>query len=305
MFGYVKPYVPLLKVKDNEFYKALYCGLCGCTAKCNGCTSTLTLSYDIAFLSLLRLSLAGEKLSVVKKRCFAHPLKKRNRIARTKELEFCSGVGVLLSYYKILDNINDEKGKKRFAAVLSKPFFSSSRKKLIKREGDAADTVIREGLEALSTLEKERCNSVDKTSDVFGSMLSKLAALGLEGEKKTIAENAGFAVGKWIYIVDAIDDAEKDAESGAYNPIIELYDGKCPDREKISDVFLALSATKERLAMAVDLISYKEENVTVCDASGRTVNEAYFSNELCAVIENIIGVGMPMIEQKILNSKEA
>ena len=112
MFGYVKPFSPLLRVKDDEFYKAVYCGLCGCTAKCNGCSSTLTLSYDIAFFSLVRLALAGEKITLLKKRCLVHPMKKRTVLAPSDELEFCSGVGVLLSYYKIIDNINDEKGKK-------------------------------------------------------------------------------------------------------------------------------------------------------------------------------------------------
>ena len=28
MFGYVKPYIPELKVKEYEFYRSVYCGLC-------------------------------------------------------------------------------------------------------------------------------------------------------------------------------------------------------------------------------------------------------------------------------------
>jgi len=300
MFGYVKPYTPLLRVKDSEFYKAVYCGLCGCTAKCNGCSSTVTLSYDIAFLALVRMALAGEKLEIVKKRCVTHPLKKRNRIAPCAELEFCSQIGVLLSYYKIIDNINDERGNKRIVAKLMKPFFSSARKKVLKHGGEEADRIISEGLSALRVLERERCNSVDETSDTFAEMLSRLASLGLSGSNRIIAENAGFAVGKWIYIADAVDDADGDMKSGAYNPIIALYGGESPSVEQMQDIFLALSTTKQRLCAALDLISYKDEE----DEMPEDCTKAYFSDELRSVIENIAYVGLPKTEQRITKSRE-
>ena len=56
MFGYVKPNIPELKVKDNELYKATYCGLCRAMGKCTGCASRFTLSYDFAFAAVLRLA---------------------------------------------------------------------------------------------------------------------------------------------------------------------------------------------------------------------------------------------------------
>jgi len=300
MFGYVKPYTPLLRVKDDEFYRAVYCGLCGCTAKCNGCSSTVTLSYDIAFLALVRMSLAGEKLTLEKKRCPLHPLKKRNRIAPCPELEFCSRIGVLLSYYKIIDNINDEKGAKRFLARLMKPTFASARRRAIKNGGDEADKVISEGLSSLRTLEASRSASVDDTSNAFGEMLSHLASLGLEGKGKVIAQNAGFAVGKWIYVADAVDDVEEDMKSGAYNPVNELYGGAVPTRKETEDIFLALSHTRERLLAALDLIDYKRE-----DECREGCNEAYFSDELRSLIGNIVTLGMPHAEQRITESKKA
>lgn len=300
MFGYVKPFSPLLRVKDDEFYKAVYCGLCGCTAKCNGCSSTVTLSYDIAFLALVRLALAGEKLTLLKKRCIAHPVKKRNRVAPCAELEFCSDVGVLLSYYKIIDNINDEKGKKRLAAKMLVPSFAHARKKVIKKRGAEADLIIKQGLAALKELEDAGCKSVDETSDAFGKMLSKLAALGLDGKNKLIAEKAGFALGKWIYVTDAVDDMDKDAHEGAYNPIISLY-GEPPDSTRVADIFLALSLTKEKLSAALDLIDYNAEE----PVENANEPKAYFSDELRSVIENIVNIGMPRVEQKIIDSKKS
>lgn len=299
MFGYVKPYSSLLRVKDYEFYKAVYCGLCGCTAKCNGCSSTLTLSYDVAFLALVRMALSGERFTVEKKRCPVHPLKKRPHVARCKELEFCSDIGVLLTYYKIIDNVNDEKGKKRFAARLMLPPFAKARRKVIKHGGAEADAIINEGLSELHRLENEHSPSADETSDTFARMLSRLASLGLEGSSRVIAENAAFAVGKWIYIADAVDDVESDRITGSYNPIIELYSGEKLSKTDKEDIFLALANTRERLKASLDLIDY---NMT-CDPTPDE-NTSFFSDELSAVIENIVTVGMTRTEQIITESKK-
>ena len=64
MFGYVRPYTPELLVKDNELYRATYCGLCRTMGKTTGKLSKLALSYDFVFLALLRFAVRGEKVEV-------------------------------------------------------------------------------------------------------------------------------------------------------------------------------------------------------------------------------------------------
>ena len=56
MFGYVKTDKPEMKVKEYEAYRGLYCSLCKAMGKHFGVFSRLTLSYDITFLVLARLS---------------------------------------------------------------------------------------------------------------------------------------------------------------------------------------------------------------------------------------------------------
>jgi hypothetical protein len=36
-----------------------------------------------------------------------------------------------------------------------------------------------------------------------------------------------YAVGKWIYLIDALDDYDKDKEKGAYNPFLLAYKAEC------------------------------------------------------------------------------
>ena len=64
MFGYVKPNIPELRVRENELYKATYCGLCRTMGKTTGCLSKLTLNYDFAFLALVRFVLENRKAEV-------------------------------------------------------------------------------------------------------------------------------------------------------------------------------------------------------------------------------------------------
>ena len=77
MFGYVKPMIPELKVKENELYKGTYCGLCRTMGKSTGCLSKLTLNYDFAYLALVRVVLEKRKATVKMRRCPVHPFKKK------------------------------------------------------------------------------------------------------------------------------------------------------------------------------------------------------------------------------------
>ena len=93
MFGYVRTYTSELYVKENEFYKGVYCGLCRSLGKCTGQLSRATLNYDFVFGALLRMAATGEKIGFEKKRCIIHPIRKRAMVnllisARAPELCF-------------------------------------------------------------------------------------------------------------------------------------------------------------------------------------------------------------------------
>ena len=54
MFGYVVVDKPSLRIREYDYYRATYCGLCHTMGKCTGCLSRMTLSYDVAFFVLIR-----------------------------------------------------------------------------------------------------------------------------------------------------------------------------------------------------------------------------------------------------------
>ena len=83
MFGYVKPVRGELLVKEEEFYRATYCGICRSMKKHTGALSNVTLSYDSVFLALVRmLYIPDSDFGVEMRRCIAHPMKKRGMTQR-------------------------------------------------------------------------------------------------------------------------------------------------------------------------------------------------------------------------------
>ncbi len=217
MFGFIKPYTPELKVKENELYGAVYCGLCRCMGKKTSRLSRLALSYDSVFLALLRMSVFEEKLETEKKRCPVSVFKKRTSVLPTPQLEYTAAVSSYLIYYNVLDDIKDSKGFKKLAAYLIYPFAKRIKKKAAPLP--EIENEIINHLAELEALEKENTPSVDRTADVFGRLLGKIASYGIDDEKKSaIAYEAGYRTGRFIYITDAVEDYEKDKKSGQYNP---------------------------------------------------------------------------------------
>ncbi len=220
MFGYIRPLKGELYVKDSEFYSATYCGLCRYGGKNISHLTRWLLNYDFVLLALLRMALTDGEICVEKKRC-PYKLRKKNCVCADEIYSFvCSAFG-LLTYGKLLDDIRDEKGAKRLLKIAVKPIFKHIGKKSDSFEG--LKEIIENGLAATIKAEEEKCASIDRAADGFADMMRKIASYGLDGERKLIAENCGYHIGRFIYLADAYDDLESDEKSGNYNPFLYAY----------------------------------------------------------------------------------
>ena len=282
MFGYVRTHTPEMKVSEYEYYRAAYCGLCRSMGKCTGQCSRMTLSYDFAFLALVRLALSGEAVEIKRRRCVAHPLRKRAMMERNSELDFCAYAAALLTYHKLADDIADERGAKRALARMTRPMARSMRKKAKKRGRlGALDEHISDCLARLSEFEKSKQPSVDEPAHIFGELLSGIVAEGFEGGERKIAESIGYHVGKWIYITDALDDLPDDVKKQRYNPFILLYGGELDGEQSA----LVRAALKNEL----------------CDAEGAFDLIDFGDNQMLQnIICNIIYLGMPGTVDKVM-----
>ena len=287
MFGYVLIDKPSLRVREFDYYRATYCGLCHAMGKCTGCVSRLTLSYDVTFFALVREMLEGTKVEIVKKRCPRHILKPINTVKINPELEFSAYVGGILTSQKIVDNLNDEKGVKKFIAQILHLVFSKMERESMHTLSELYDFVGKK-LKELNEIEKNRIASIDMPADIFGEIMSTLFAFGLDGNKKLIAQNVGKRIGRWIYIVDALDDYSSDRKSGSYNPFVLLYGGEDFTEDNLISISKMLEAELSLAFSAIELVDDEDKNRE-------------------EVVKNILCLGMPQSVKRVcekLNKKD-
>lgn len=222
MFGYIRVKKEELKIKDLEAYKAVYCSLCKKLGRSYGILSRLTLSYDFAFLSLLNISLKSGCVSFERKRCAFNPFKKCNYCKSSDELDMPAAAAMIMLYYKILDNIKDEKGFKKLGFLLLKPIFSGAHKKAAKKYPLIEKTVA-EYIESQNIAENDGNCTFDSVCDPTAKALSKLLPLcSDDSSQKRVLERLGYCLGRYIYIMDAGCDIEKDIKSGSFN-VLKKY----------------------------------------------------------------------------------
>ncbi len=228
MFGYIAINKPEIKFKDYDMYQSYYCGLCKRLKECYGRRGQITLSYDMTFLIVLLTGLYEPETSVDTVNCIAHPFEKHT--ARTNRFsDYAADMNLILTYYKCKDDWEDERKKKSF--VLSHAL--KSQIDAIEKKYPQKVAVTAENLQKLSLLEKENETNLDKMAGLFGEIMAELFAYSHDEWEKALRK-IGFFLGKFIYLLDAYDDIEKDIKSGNYNPLKAKF-LKEDDKQKFAD----------------------------------------------------------------------
>ena len=254
MFGYVKPDIKDLLVKEHEFYKSTYCGICRSMKKHTGGLSIATITYDSVFLALVRMAyIPDSELGSSMRRCIAHPMKKRCMLTDNSAIEYTARAFAILSYYKMKDDLSDEGLLKRMLVSATRPILSHAKKKA---DLTALADIVRDRLEKITVIEKERRPSIDEPAELFGELLGEIFAYGLEGSDRLVTYECGFHLGKFILLADAIDDYASDLKSGKYNPYVIAYGGAKLTRENKQNVKTALLIECKKLESAINLIPF-------------------------------------------------
>lgn len=265
MFGYIKPYKPEMRMKEYELYRSFYCSMCKKLGKSYGVLARFTLNYEFVFLSLLYASLNDGDCPTVQKRCPFNPAKKCNYCKNMgEEFEFSSSAAVMLLYYKLLDNLRDEKGIKRLGYLALKPVFKTNYNKA-RVKYPQLDRLFSEYDAAQQAVEKLGITDIDAAAEPSAKMLGGLFEMCSDDDtQKRVLERLGYCMGRYVYIIDAAADLERDKKSGAYNPI--------KDRED------ALQLCERQLYFSVNEASAAFELLKICK----------FKN----IIGNIITLGL-------------
>ena len=283
MFGYIVPEKPEMKIKEYELFRAYYCGVCKSIGKRHGQLERLTLNYDSTFLAVLLSAVAGERIKVQKMRCVAHPIEKRHIIMENSIIDYASDINILLAYYNLEDKRRDGSALIPVAAMT---VMGRAVRKLKRKYADKC-SIIEKRLDDLVKLEKAKCASMDMAAEPFARLMEEVTAYEpLCGDEKneTPLRWIGYNLGKWIYLLDAFDDLEKDIKAKNYNPLIYQYEYENNDiiefKMKIHDkVEFNLTYSLNEIARAFELLDIKANK---------------------GILENIIYMGMLRKTEKIL-----
>lgn len=254
MFGYVKPVIENLLVKEHEFYKATYCGICRSMKAHTGALSTATITYDSVLLALVRMAfIPDEALKTRRRRCIAHPLKARPMLNDNSAIEYTARAFAILSYYKLMDDLSDERLGKRLLVGAARPVLASARKKAHTPD---LEEIVREKLAAISALEAAGCPSVDEPAALFGELLGEIFSYGLSGEGALVTKQLGYHLGKFIYAADAAEDYDEDIKRARYNPYAIMYAGAPLTKENKETIKRALLLECRGIEGALNLMSF-------------------------------------------------
>ncbi|MEG2038724.1 MAG: DUF5685 family protein [Oscillospiraceae bacterium] len=236
MLGYIRPYKPEMKLKEFEVYKGIYCGLCKQLGKVYGPFARMTLSYDFAFLSMLGMAINDKEAVFEKQRCVSNPLKKKNVCVNTEDMEFTSAVAMLMIYYKLKDNFQDLGIKNKLLSYGAYPFIKPSYKKS-REQLPVIENAIAEMTAQQYKLEKAHCASVDEAAEPTAKAMQLIAGLlSDDAVQKRVLTRFGYLLGRWVYLIDALDDIEDDIKKENYNPFIMKYGLTEIDCEQIKKI---------------------------------------------------------------------
>lgn len=219
MFGYVIPFKPELKIKDYQVFKGYYCGLCKKINHAYSFFSRAYLNYDCAFLYLLFSSMSPHTPETKKEGCLFNPFSKK-QVVYSPESDYAAGLNMLLTYYKFADNAVDDKD---ILCYILKWLFTGVYKRSVKKHTQIAQD-IHQRLQNLSQLEKSKETSLDKTANEFASVNACIFEHApfdwLHEDQREILHDLGYNLGRFIYLLDAYDDLEKDIQRNRYNPLL-------------------------------------------------------------------------------------
>jgi len=214
MFGYVMANVGELEKSRRMRYTAVYCGICrSIRAQCSQ-VCRLGLSYDMAFLSLLLMSLYEPEETGGKHACLLHPARPWTD---SKYIHYGADMNVALAYYKALDDYEDE-GK--LTAKCLKRVFGKELDRIRETYPRQCEAIVR-SIGELNGLEKENCPNPDRPAGCFGGLMGELLVYE-EDMWAPALRKMGDALGRYIYLADAAVDYRRDQKKKQYNPFLAM-----------------------------------------------------------------------------------
>ena len=203
-------------------FQSFYCGLCKTLGETGAEFTRLCTNYDVTFYNVLLHSLTNTPVTFERKLC-AYNGKKKVVVKTDALSKKIADIAVMLVYYNLEDDVYD--GKKSRAIL--KNMLAPRKKKAAKRL-EKIDKIMQKSFSDLRKLENENCDSIDRVADTFATLMRDMTRLLIKTDDNI--DTFCYNLGRLIYLLDAVDDVEKDSKSDEYNPLVLNY-GKCTQKQ--------------------------------------------------------------------------
>ena len=255
MFGYLDIEKDKLEDGQSGLWQTFMCGLCISTKKLYGNYPRMFISNDVNFFNVLFHSVTNTDVAVTNQRCFSHPIRKRSILQQTDLTQKLSVANVLLTYWNIYDDTVDGGSVKKKTAL---KLFNRTYNKA-KKDFPALNEMLSRRYQQLRELEQGNCGSIDRVAHAFAELSKDFSLLVLGEQANEYLQTLSYNLGKWIYLIDALDDAEKDIKHRNYNPFVACYGAKCFDelKARYDELQFLMFAVLNRIAQ-----SYNDMNLT-------------------------------------------
>ena len=234
MVGYLTASLKHLSEEQALRYKSFYCGVCLSLKRRHGQLSRLTLNYDLSFLVILLNSLYEPEEDREESCCLVHPFKKQPKL-HTEMSDYAADMNLMLAYLKCLDNWQDDRSLLSLAeaSALKRSYLELTER--YPRQHKAMES----SLAALHELEEKGIEDADAAAATFGGLMGEILVARDDRWSGTLRA-MGNALGRFIYIMDAVMDLDSDMRHGSYNPL-RCYHG-LDNEQRFRDILKMLLA---------------------------------------------------------------
>ena len=207
----------LLSDAQKSRYKGCYCGLCRVLKQRHSLFGRVALTYDMTFLVLVLTSMLEPEEQRGMERCMAHPVRK-HFFWQNAVTEYAADMNVALAYHNCRDDYLDDGSAVGFweAEALREQY------EVVKALWPRQCGAIERELEALAALEHDNRQEPDAAAACFGRLLGELFVT--DDPLTERLRPFGEALGRMIYLQDAVIDLDRDRKRGSYNPLCALAD---------------------------------------------------------------------------------
>ena len=254
MFGYLDVEKDKLENKYG-LWQSFMCALCFSTKAQFGDVPRAFISNDINFMSVLFHSVTNADVDVESKRCVSHPMRKQNVLKETDLTKKLAVANVLLTYWNLYDDVVDGAGiKKKTAFKLIAKSYRQAKDAL-----PELDELLATRYRELREMEESNCISIDRVSHSFAMLTQDFSVLILGEQANDYVQTLSYNLGKWIYLIDALDDVKIDIKRHNYNPFVACYGIKNAKElnEKYDEIEFEMYAVLNRIAQ-----SYNDLNLS-------------------------------------------